>query len=461
MKHKKKQTAEQSLKNMKLILLSSLAFTFVLTPPALFSQNKSGQHNFLNIWEAAASKSYSIQSASLKTESLNIGSNRLSRHWLPTVSITGRAGISNDPANALMTNLYQRGIVQEDFNPSNMNEPGANYMGSAGVRLDLPLYQGGAPTAAASSMHQQSEAQKLLSDFEVLNEYSGLSSAFGRLMARLQERDELNRLKSSVKSLLSSYRLANKRNPVGYSGYLSLASLENTIEVLTEENESAILSLSSWIKSRSGLSPSLIQEKADALLFVKSFMSIPDKSLPDRSLSVLAMEKHAAALQKQAEIEKARFLPNAGIFSEANLYSGERNSSTSYSAGAYVSMKIFSAGDYGALREARLKAEAANLSARDEFVRQTEARKSLLSRLDTGMKSLNLMNETSSLLDEQITTSVRLFNGGRITASQLAEAYSKKIEQLKNITLTLENVINTSAEIILLSESVPSAARGE
>jgi len=131
-------------------------------------------------------------------------------------------------------------------------------------------------------------------------------------------------------------------------------------------------------------------------------------------------------------MEKARFLPRVGLFANNNLYSGDRDTENSQSFGLYLQWDLFNSDSYGRVGEAGAKAlaEQAKLHA----FKQEE--KIMLSQLQeskvTLEKTLELLDNSDSLLQEQSLNSMKLFRSGMLNALQLAEVINRRVDLVEN-----------------------------
>jgi outer membrane protein TolC len=148
------------------------------------------------------------------------------------------------------------------------------------------------------------------------------------------------------------------------------------------------------------------------------------------SYQAQAMQEYAESAGRAAEAEKAKFLPRAGVFGESNLYSGSRNTATAYNVGFYVQMSLYNGEDIGSYDEARLKGEAAKEKALDQIRKESAKKKELLAMERALTKQLTLLENSTKLMEEQVTNSRRLFTNGSINAIQMSEILSRSADLL-------------------------------
>jgi len=234
-------------------------------------------------------------------------------------------------------------------------------------------------------------------------------------------------LKTQIQSILDHYTIGNKSNPVGYSGLLGLKNLMNRLAGLSAQNGSQTQTLRGQIALKAGNLP---EGWAPSPMPVADFLTQtlpppPDKQIPAYVQSALS---RAVAAEKIKGAQTAALLPKVALFGQGSLENGNRATGTSYTAGAYLQWDLLDVPnwDRGAQADsdalaAQAGAESARQQSESEQIDAGETQKAL-------QVNLELMDQSSRLLDEQTETARNLFKDGSINALQLVEVLSRRAD---------------------------------
>jgi hypothetical protein len=425
--------------------------------------NLGNKISFQDISLAVQKHSFTIAALEKESSSAELSRDRTAKHWHPKLYLEGRAYTTNDPALNFFSKLGQRDARQSDFStksartqisnfldtsnqpyttlnsqtlnlfaPDTLNYPGSNSYQKGTLGVDLPLYEGGAKANIAGSYDHVSKGKNLEKKSVILSEYSTTAGLYAQLVFLEDYKKSIKNLQTQVQSILNNYQVGARSNPVGYSGLLGLKSLKNRLEGLSLEvntRETSIHEYLSVVAQDIGKDWNVIQEPLPDFLNqhlprpnVKEKPSVEGVSL---SYQALAMKEYAEGAARSAEVEKSKFLPRAGVFGESNLYSGSRNTASAYNVGFYVQMNLYNAEDIGTYDEAKLKADAAKEKVLDQIRKEGIRKEELLNMEVTLNKQLQLLKESSTLMEDQVSNSKRMFANGSINAMQLSEILSR------------------------------------
>jgi outer membrane protein TolC len=450
----------------KLIKYLFLITIFTLTGASdrLYSQDpgKIETLQFRQIWERIKTNSPSQKAALSETEAAVISKNRYSRHWLPVIYADAKAYTTNDPAVTFMSNMGQRGVTQNDFIPDNLNNPERSNYQKGTLGLDLPLYEGGSKSEGAKAMEKMAEAKKYQSSSVYLNEFSSAASAYGQIIVLMKISEELKSMSGRVDAVLANYQGSLRSNPVEYSGILSLRTLQNRIKVHMAENESRTSVLRAYLEKMSGntLAEGWLLQKEDVTEFAENYLKAENLTA-EGSFNVKAYQAMAESSSNRAEAEKSIFLPKIGIFAETNIYNGKRDTADSYTAGFYIRMNIFSPMDYGAVKQAELESDAYKHRAKDAKLKGEIELNRLYTFADVLKKNIALMKENTTLMNELVRNSQRLFSNGSIKSFQLVDVFSRKTDLIINLAGAEEEYLSVMAGIYNYSTEVSQGAEHE
>jgi outer membrane protein TolC len=468
---------------IKKILQKSFYLGFFIFSGAFHLNAQESQTlDFGKIWEKIRENSHTQKALSLESRAAKISSNKASKHWLPRIYADARNYTTNDPALNFFSNLGQRSATNSDFStksvrtqpsnfidtnnnlyttpnyntlnvfaPDTLNNPGTNTYQRGTLGVDLSIYEGGSKKAVAKAFEKQAEAKQLENKFVSLNEYANSAAMYGTLISLYDQQEKIISLEKAVNSILSRYQLGNRGNPVGYSGGIALKSLKNRIEGIREETNARIESIKTSIESYSGsLPPNWNLKIQSTNSFADEYLKL---SAPDKSYMAKAMKAYADGATEQAEAEKARILPKVGVYGESYLYRGERAVANSFNAGFYIQMNLYSPGDLDSIEQAKLNSKAMQERV-EETIRNEEAKiKSLLQMEKALSKNLELIQENTKLMEEQLTVSQQLFSSGAINAIQLSEVFSRRADVIQAKANMESEYLKARAGLLTLSET--------
>jgi len=432
-------------------LLMLSAVILIITEKKIAAQdvNSSAVVEFSRVWELVKSNSHAGKAAAAESEAADIMKNRQGRHWFPRVYAEGRGYATNDAGLNFMSNMGQRSVAADDFNPDTLNKPGTNFYQRGTIGVELPVYEGGAGVENAKAAEKIAEARRYQMGSVYLSEFSSTASAYGRIIVLIETGQELSELHRRVSAVLGNYQGGLRANPVEYSGILGLRALKNRIEALMAENNAKIASLRDFVVKMSGrgLSKEWIPAGGDAVEFADTWLKGGSASGVETSYLVKAYDSLAESAKRKAEAEKSLFLPRVGLFTEGNIYNGDRDTADSYTAGFYIRMNLLSPTEYGAVKQAELESEAARAKARDAKLKVEIELQRLIRFSDTLKSNIKILKESSLIMDEQIRNSQKLYASGSLRSFQLAEVFSRKADLVINLSNAEEEYVNVRGGI--------------
>ena len=413
---------------------------------------------FDRIWELVRVNSHTLSAASSDESAAKIAGDRLAHHWLPNVYADARGYVSNDPGAAFMSKLGQRSVNASDFAPGTLNRPGTGIYQKAALGAELPVYEGGAPSAYANAAEKEALAKREMRAYAYLAEFTGTASVYGRLIVLRNTASELTRLQTEVAAVLDNYQGGLNANPVEYSGILGLKALKNRIAALSAENSAAAASSIDFLNSAAGsaLSGEWAPDETDALHFAD--VRLASSASGGGSHAVKAMEFHAEGTKSRADGASAVFLPKIALFSEADIYSGKRDTADAYSAGFYVRMNLVSPTDYGAVGQAKQESRAAAERAKDAQRREQIELRRLARMAETLASNIATLRESAAIMDEQLKTTRKLFSAGAVKSFQLADVFARKADLVMNLSQAEESYVAAKSGIYAITGKAEDSA---
>jgi hypothetical protein len=438
----------KSFKSFTLMVL----LAFLILPNQIFSQEPaSSVISFEEIWKKAQVVSPGQKEAALEKQSTEIARDRSARHWLPHAYAEYRYFITNDPGAVLMSNMGQRAVTQNDFNPTTLNNPDTIRAGKGTISIDFPVYEGGARIAENQALTKMNEGKIFAEKYILKYEFGTSAVSYGSISSLKLRQERLQALKDQVQLLLAGYRDDLKSNPVEYSGILGLKALNNRLKALLDETESRIQSERFFLEKITGndFPENWNTQNADILEFVDKYF--PKAAANSESYRLKEYNAYAESAKEKAEGQKSIFLPTLGLFSTADVYNGQRKIDNSLTAGFYVRMNIFAPTEYGSVAQAEKESEAVKAKAENARLQEQIERDKMI-RMDTTFKSnIQLLRNSLTLINEQTANSFRLFSNGSIKALQLVEVLSRKADLIENLREAEEGYLSNASGLYILS----------
>lgn len=409
--------------------------------------------SFPAVWQKVSGASPALEAARLQTESALEAQGKAGRHWLPRLYLDARTYRTNDPGNSFFGLLEQKSLRATDFNPDLMNSPESLSFTRGALGADLPLYEGGMKSAQVELLAHSVEAQKSAAAQTRIEQYAVVGQSYGAIGVLDKELTQLRELAGELERLSRDYKLGGKSNPVGYSGLLGMKALGNRVRGMISQYEAQKLAHTEALREMGLAETRWSPEKMETSLFVERYFGEEAaggsvETAP--SFRTEAVRGQALASREMANMEKARFLPRVGAFAEASSFGGSRGTAGAVTAGLYLQWSLFDPSSYGSVKEARLKALAADKQAealekneRAERAAVAESRKAL-------RESVGLLTDSQRLLVEQSKTMMTLFRNGSVNTLQILEVFDRRAELIGR---------QTEAELGLLKAGTQSATQ--
>lgn len=401
--------------------------------------------DFENLWKSIEHNSLALKASSESVEAANLDVSRTKRHWLPTVYATGQSYLTNDPGANMFGLLSQRKIEQTDFMPEKLNHPGSNLLTKGTIGLNLPLYEGGMKKSLADVSVHQYEAKKSEAKANQSGLFSEVAKSYFTIKSLESYQAEMNKMDSTLGSILGRYQLGNKSNMLGYSGLLGLKSLKNRIKAINEETRAKREAYQKALEELNGDRIQIVSKSAESYL-KEADRYLAGDSKYNASAKIKALNEAADAAKAAVGAEKSRNLPRVGLFAESYAFNGERNTGTGFSTGLYINWNLYSGTDHGASDVALHNSHAAKFYAEAMTQKEKIEFNSLKEMEETLAKTMITLEESQRLLDEQTTVANSLFKNGMINALQLTEVLSRRVDLLKNKNEVETNLIETKAK---------------
>ena len=409
--------------------------------------------SFPEVWKMIKADHPELISAQEELEAAHEGSLRSDRHWLPSLYFSGKGFSTNDSTQNFIGNLGQRSIVASDFNPENLNNPGSHAFAQLSLGAQLPIYEGGRGVIQSQVQKYSFESKEYLNSAAQIEVYSQTVSLYAGLLSTNESISSLEELKIKVSSILSRYSLGSKSNPIGYSGLLGLKSILNRIDANLNELKLSNGSIAHELQVRTGKLPQdwkPLQEKVSKFLA----LFLPENSINENvdSYLMLAGANQTEIESSKISLQRSLFLPQLGIFAEGNYLLGSRTSGTGYVGGVYLHWSIFNPKDFGSVDESKHIFLASQARLNSNKLNEKLAREQYFNTLSVLFENEKLLNNSSELMNEQVSTSSRLFQSGSLNVLQMVEVFNRRADLISQLHELHLHQIKTRIELAKLSQ---------
>lgn len=403
---------------------------------------------FREVWQKIKTNSFQQKSANAELEAQQIQQSRSAKHWMPKVYAGGSSFRTNDPGASFFSTLSQRSLEAGDFQPRLLNRPEMRTYHRATLGADLPLFEGGMKVAINSAQEKMTEAKKFEKQNAENSEYAELAVVYGKLIILTEQKEKLEEVSTSLDKLIKNYQVGAKSNPVGYSGLLGLKNVKNRADGFLSVINAEMTSILGMIKVKANDQNIKIIEK-DLKQFIQE--NLQNQKKKDLSSFSKSLRSYAEGTYKFKNAERARFLPQVGLFGESNEYYGNRDNANSVTMGIYLKWELFNGQNLGATDQAEASAVAMDAKAR--FVSQSEeiAQSSLNQALEALDKNLEILSESEKLLSEQMISARTLFLNGMLSGLQLAEVLNRRTDLIEKSIEVKTEFLNTNSKLYTIN----------
>ena len=261
--------------------------------------------------------------------------------FLPQVSLGYNAMVTNNPLNAFGFLLQQSGVQPQNFDPAQLNHPGATRNYSASVEVQMPLlnvdmiYARKGARLQEETYKYKAQHTKNYIRFEVQKAYSQLQFAY-------QSRDILITTLKDVEDIHQSVTNFYQQGLVQKSDVLNAEVQVNTIKTALAKAETAILTASEGLGILLGAD---VGEK-NTIYTTDSLIQQQHKGLGDFSLfraDIRSMQKAVDASRMMAKSNAMNFLPSINAFGNYQFNDSKifRFQEDSYLMGISLNWKLF------------------------------------------------------------------------------------------------------------------------
>ena len=311
---------------------------------ASFATLQAQQTSYLSLGEAIAKADADNKSAKIATLDQKIAASdyrRTDAIFLPQVSVSYNAMITNNPLNAFGFLLQQSGVSAQSFDPALLNHPDATHNYSTGVEVKMPLlnmdmiYARKAAKLQEEIYRNKAQYTRDYVRFEVQKAYTQLQ--FAHQMKAL-----LTNTKNDVEQIYQSVNNFYEQGLLQKSDVLNAQVQVNTVESALAKAESNIANASEALQLLMGIPVEKEMIYLTDSLKQKDFQ-LSSYGHSDLRPVIVAMSKAVEASQAMVKSAKMNYLPKINAFGNYQFNDkkviGFKNDS--YLAGINLTWNIF------------------------------------------------------------------------------------------------------------------------
>jgi outer membrane protein TolC len=396
---------------------------------------------FKTLWQAIREQSYQLKSDKYQTQALESQVSRQSKHHFPTVMLSGQVYGTQEAGTHLFSLLSEKKMMMSDFDPQVLNQPSLDWYQKMGLQARWAVYEGGRQQSLLKFYQNNLEAQNDFMSAQVLMEYQNLFKNYGALMIQSDYLMQVSLLLEEASTYLQQYRLGQKSNPLGYSGWLALRGViqEAKLNQLQVRREFEVSK--NWILEKTQTHADQLMSSIDNEIknpsYLKQFTQEKISSLEskdgERSVSwnQQILLKKIQAQEDWIEVKKSKNLPQLGLFTELSLLRGQRGLGFGFTGGAYVQWSLLNLQEAGESNQARF--EQLSLEALMSKADQDERLhgQNLSQSIQFSEQQLELLLSSQEILKEQSRQFKSMYRQGIINLLQVSEIYKKSLELLQ------------------------------
>jgi outer membrane protein TolC len=312
----------------------------------------------------ARDNNYTIKVARTRVDQADAKIVQTRQSYLPKVTLSETALVTNDPGTALVLKLQQNIVEASDFNPDKLNNADTINDFNTSLQVTQPIYNADAAIGRriASTAKKAQEFMAARTEESVALQVSKVY--YGLILAR----KNIEAVEQSIKAMQGHSREAAKAYRVGL---LTKSDKLSTDVRLAELNEQKLI-LHDAIKNATDALKVMLNLKQDVTIipagdFVigKGMPVAAEDRVPENRSDLMALQVNREVAEKQGEMARASRLPKVNGFLRADLHSDDIFSGgSSWAMGVNVQWDIFD----GMASEGRVQeAKAQELEARYSY----------------------------------------------------------------------------------------------
>lgn len=260
--------------------------------------------------------------------------------FLPQLSLSSTAVVTDNPLNAFGMKLQQKSITQNDFNPQLLNHPSGTWDFMTAIQVQQPIIN-------MDRLYERKSAFKQTELYQFKTQRTQQYILFQVKQAYMQlqlAHESKTVLEESLKTVNAIYKFTNDRYNAGLLQKSNLLNVELQVKII----ETNISDAESAIKNSSDYLSLLMNLPAGTIYKTESFPSLTNAVsvttiLPEDRLDFKAMETAIQSYDLMIKSSEMAYLPRLNAFGAYQL--NDKNiagfGANSYLAGIQLSWDLF------------------------------------------------------------------------------------------------------------------------
>ena len=410
--------------------LNLIALGFVLMNPIAIDAQQQNHISMDSVIDVVTKNNSNIQIAELERRISAANYKQTDAVFLPQVSVSYNAMVTNNPLNAFGFLLQQGDVSSQDFDPAKLNSPGSAHNFGTSIDLKVPLVNLDMVYARKGARLQQNVYKYKLAYTKDYVSFEG-KKAYTQLQFTYQLRDILQATLVDVRQILQSVTNFHKQGLVQQSDVLNAQVQVNTVESALSKAESNIQNASEGLH--------LLMDKSEECKEVyltdslTQVMEIHDGIVfsPTRS-DIMAMKTALEASKMMEKSSYMAFMPKVNAFGSYQFNSNNMSgfNKKSYLAGLSLTWNLLSGNqNSGKYKSARITTEKVQKELKQLVDKsQLEINKTVRELKDYQLEIKK--NQTSvSQADEALRILTNRFNEGLANTTDCLTAQAQLSQQ--------------------------------
>lgn len=276
--------------------------------------------------------------------------------FLPQVSVSYNAMLTNNPLNAFGFLLQQSGVTMESFNPATLNHPSATDLYTTSLDVKMPIFNLDM-TYARKGAKAMENAARHKAVYTLANLQFEAQKAYTQLQFAHRAKAVLEQTLSDVKTIRQTVANFEAQGLAQRSDVLNADLQVSTIETALAKAQSNVANASEGLAMLIGMDETgNVVFRPDSL---SQLLGLGSGDFTEQRADVLSMKAALDATQQMARSAKAALMPKLNAFGSYQFNNGKPLAfkNDSYMIGINLTWNVFQGSQH------RQKAQAARLQA--------------------------------------------------------------------------------------------------
>jgi len=302
----------------------------------------------------ARDNNHTIKAARSRVDQADAKIMQARQSYLPKVTLSETAVVTNDPGAALVFKLQQNSVQQADFDPAKLNDAATINDFNTSLQVMQPIYNADA-TIGRKVASTAKKAQEFMASRT--EEAIGLQVSkiyYGLVLAR----KNIESIEQSVVTMQAHSREAGKAYQVGILPKSDKLSTEVRLAELNEQKlmlHDAVRNATDALRVMLNLEQDVTVIPTGDFVIGKGAPDVDDARVPESRGDLMALQTYREIAEQQGDMARASRLPRVNGFLRTDLHSDNVFSGgSSWTMGVNVQWDIFDGmASEGRIREAK------------------------------------------------------------------------------------------------------------